>query len=46
VGLTEGHRSIFEQSDLRALSTPKKGTTEMVDGTLGMVALEIVTKEK
>jgi hypothetical protein len=46
VGLTEEHRLSFEQFDPRVPSTPKKDTTEMVDSTLGVVALEPITKEK
>jgi hypothetical protein len=45
MGLTEGHRSSFEQSDPRAPSIlKKKDTTEMMGGTPGTVALELITK--
>ena len=44
VGLTEGRRSSFKYSNSRTPSTPNKDTVEMVDGTLGAVALELVTK--
>jgi hypothetical protein len=46
VDLTEGRRSNFEQFDPRASSTLKKDTTKMVNDTLGVVALELVTKKK
>ena len=50
VGLTEGHRLSFEQFNPRAPSTlgkkKKKKKAEMVDDTLGAVALKLVTKEK
>ena len=46
VGPTEWRRSNFEQSDPRASSILEKDTTKIVNGTLGVVALELVTKKK
>ena len=40
VGWTEECRSSFEQFDPRALSTLKKDTAEMLDGTPSVIALE------
>jgi hypothetical protein len=45
VGLMEGRRSSFEQSNLRSSSTPEKDTAEMVDDTLEAVVLELIRKE-
>ena len=46
VGLMEGHRLSFKQSDPRTLSTLNKNTAKMVDSTPSAVALEPITKEK
>ena len=46
VGLTEGQRLSFEQSDSRALSTLKIDTTKIVDGTPGALVLKPMTEEK
>jgi hypothetical protein len=46
VGVTEGRRSSFEQSNPRAPSIPKKYMTKMVDNTPRTVTLEPVTKKK
>jgi hypothetical protein len=46
VGLTEGYRSSFEQYNPRVPSTLEKDTAKMVDGMLGTMTIEPVTKEK
>ena len=46
VDLVERHKSSFEQSNQRGLSTPKKDMAKMVDGTPSALVLESITKEK
>ena len=46
MGLMEGCKSIFEQSDLRALSTPQKDTVKMVDNIFSTIMFEPIIKEK
>jgi hypothetical protein len=46
VGLTEGRRLSFKQSDIRSPSTLKKDMTKMVNGTSDAMEVKHVTKEK